>query len=180
MNPCGLVLWVTVGAGMGCEFATLTQPIPMTCVWRVSTRVDGPSGICQCDWVTHSHTIPLVWFSPTTTFTAHHPSRSQLQPTTHTHPSLLWGMWAGLFLLDWGVWQEEHKGGPSKWEAQLVCHENRPWLMAHSHLSLVFASPVYRTGNIHRTELDWTTVWSFSSCSCPHLGSVQLPVAIFL
>ena len=41
---------------------------------------------------------------------------------------------------------------------------------------LVFASPVYRTGNIHRTKMDWTTVWSFSSCSCPHLGSVQLPV----
>jgi len=42
---------------------------------------------------------------------------------------------------------------------------------------LVFASPVYRTRNIHRTELDWTTVQSFS---CPHLGSVQLPVAMFL
>jgi len=46
--------------------------------------------------------------------------------------------------------------------------------------SLVFASPVYRTGNIHRTELDRTMVQSFSSCSCPHFGSVQLPVAMFL
>ena len=45
---------------------------------------------------------------------------------------------------------------------------------------LVFASPVYRTGNIHRTELDRTMVQSFSSCSCPHFGSVQLPVAMFL
>jgi len=43
----------------------------------------------QCDWVTHGHTIPLAWFSPTTTFTAHHPSHSQLQPTTHTRPSPL-------------------------------------------------------------------------------------------
>jgi len=49
-----------------------------------------------------------------------------------------------------------------------------------TYASVVFASPVYRTGNIHRTELDWTTVQSFSSCSCPHLGSVQLPVAMFL
>jgi len=90
----------------------------------------------QCDWVTHGHTIPLAWFSPTTTFTTHHPSCSQLQPTAHTCPSPLQGMWAGLFLLNWGVWQEEHKGGCSKWEAQLVCHENGPWLMAHSRLSL--------------------------------------------
>jgi len=29
--------------------------------------------------------------------------------------------------------------------------------------SLVFASPVYRTENIHRTELNWTMVQSFSS-----------------
>jgi len=29
-NPCGLVLRVTVGAGTGCEFVTLTQPVPMT------------------------------------------------------------------------------------------------------------------------------------------------------
>ena len=34
-NPCRLVLWVTTGAGMGCEFATLTQPVPTTRVWRV-------------------------------------------------------------------------------------------------------------------------------------------------
>ena len=26
----GLVLWVTAGAGTGCEFATLTQPVPAT------------------------------------------------------------------------------------------------------------------------------------------------------
>ena len=32
MNLCGLVLWVTVGAGMGCKFATLTQPVPVTWV----------------------------------------------------------------------------------------------------------------------------------------------------
>ena len=30
MNPCRLVLRVTAGAGMGCEFATLTQPVPAT------------------------------------------------------------------------------------------------------------------------------------------------------
>jgi len=53
-------------------------------------------------------------------------------------------------------------------------------LIKKPKLFIVFASPVYRTGNIHRTKLDWTTVWSFSSCSCPHLGSVQLPVAMFL
>ena len=35
MNPCRLVLQVTVGAGTGCEFATLTQPIPVTWVWQV-------------------------------------------------------------------------------------------------------------------------------------------------
>jgi len=29
-NLCGLVLWVTGGAGMGCEFVTLTQPVPVT------------------------------------------------------------------------------------------------------------------------------------------------------
>ena len=31
-NPCGLVLRVTAGAGTGCEFATLTQPVPATWV----------------------------------------------------------------------------------------------------------------------------------------------------
>ena len=35
---------------------------------------------------------------------------------------------------------------------------------------VVFAGPVYRTENMHRTELDWTTVRSFSSCSCPTFG----------
>ena len=39
-NPCGLVLRVTAGAGTGCEFATLTQPVP-------ATRVDGSCGICR-------------------------------------------------------------------------------------------------------------------------------------
>ncbi len=29
-NPCGLVLWVPAGVGMGCEFVTLTQPVPVT------------------------------------------------------------------------------------------------------------------------------------------------------
>ena len=46
-------------------------------------------GDCRCRysvWVTHGHTIPLAWFSPTITFTTHHPSRSQLQPTAHAHP----------------------------------------------------------------------------------------------
>ena len=28
----GLVLWVTAGAGTGCEFVTLTQPVPTTWV----------------------------------------------------------------------------------------------------------------------------------------------------
>jgi len=31
-NPCGLVLRVTAGVGTGCEFATLTQPVPATWV----------------------------------------------------------------------------------------------------------------------------------------------------
>ena len=39
-NPCGLVLRVTEDAGTGCEFATLTQPVP-------TTRVDGSCGICR-------------------------------------------------------------------------------------------------------------------------------------
>ena len=39
-NPCGLVLRVTAGAGTGCEFATLTQPVP-------ATQVDGSCGICR-------------------------------------------------------------------------------------------------------------------------------------
>ena len=34
-NLCGLVLWVTAGAGMGCEFVILTQPVPTTQVWQV-------------------------------------------------------------------------------------------------------------------------------------------------
>ena len=44
-------------------------------------------------------------------------------------------------------------------------------------LWLVFANPVYRTENIGRTELEWTTVQSFSSCSCQIWGqcSCQLP-----
>ena len=32
VNPCGLVPQVPVGAGMGCEFVTLAQPVPMTWV----------------------------------------------------------------------------------------------------------------------------------------------------
>jgi len=101
------------------------------------TGLDGPSGIFQSVWLSHTqpHNTLGVVFSY---HHLHHPSPISL-PTAancpHT-PPLSRGMWAGLFLLDWGVWQEEHKGGPSKWEAQLVCRENRPWLMAHSHLSL--------------------------------------------
>jgi len=49
--------------------------------------------------------------------------------------------------------------------------------MILKHLKLVFASPVYRTGNIHRTELDWTTVWSFLVAVAHIWGqfSCQLP-----
>ena len=86
----------------------------------------------QCDWVTHGHTMPLVWFS-SIAFTTHHPSCSQLQPTAQACP---YHLQIDVGLLNRGVWQEDHKGGPSKWEAQLVCRENGPWLMAHSRSSL--------------------------------------------
>src|SRR6266702_4876580 len=54
-------------------------------------------------------------------------------------PPLSRGMWACSILLDRGVWREEHKGGPSKWEAQLVCREN-----GSRHFSWpVFAHPSF-------------------------------------
>jgi len=53
MNPCRLVLWVTVGAGMGCEFVTLTQPIPATRVWLGFDGFDRYSGIRRSVWSSH-------------------------------------------------------------------------------------------------------------------------------
>jgi len=35
-NPCGLVPRVPAGAGVGWEFVTLAQPVPVTWVWRVA------------------------------------------------------------------------------------------------------------------------------------------------
>jgi len=90
-----------------------------------------PAFAGQCDQVTWRHN--LVWFPPTTTST--HLAPNCNQPPTHAPP--LWrGMWACLILLDWGIWQEEHKGGP-KWEAQLVSGVSREWAMTHGPFLLI-------------------------------------------
>jgi hypothetical protein len=77
------VLQVTVGAGTGMRVcnphSTRTRDMGLTGL---------PAFAGQCDQVTHSHTIPLAWFSPTTT-SPPIPSCSQLQPTAHTCPSPL-------------------------------------------------------------------------------------------
>jgi len=52
------------------------------------------------------------------------------------------------------------------------------WVLYQTHTKssdLVFTSPVYRTGNIHRTKLDWTSlfpvavahIWGQFSCQLP-------------
>ena len=93
-----------------------------------------PAFSSQCDRVTCSHGMVFSYHHFHQTFTTHLPAHSQLQPSAHTCPPPSRGMWAGLILLDWGEWQEEHKGVPSKWEAQLVCHENRPMACSCSSL----------------------------------------------
>jgi len=47
-------------------------------------------------------------------------------------------------------------------------------------LGLVFAGPVHWTENMTETELNPTAKDQTTSCSCPQLGSVQFPVAMFL
>jgi len=44
---------------------------------------------------------------------------------------------------------------------------------------VVFAGPVHWTENMTKTELNPTAKDRTTSCSCPQLGSVQLPVAMF-
>ena len=75
--------------------------------------------------------------------------------------------------------------GPRSWQSSGKLSGNRvtlAWRNIYTltqawALKVLFTSPVYRTEKINRTELDWTTAWSFSSCSCPHLGQCgcQLP-----
>jgi hypothetical protein len=65
-----------------------------------------------------SHSHHLDWLSPQF---AHN----------HGHlltraPPLYRGMWAGLSSRDGGIGEEEHEGGPWKWEAQEVRHEIEP------------------------------------------------------
>ena len=127
MNPCRLMLWVTTGADTGCKFATLTQPVPTTWVWQVLQHL--PVSVIESHMATQ---CPVVFFY----HHLHHPLPILL-PTAANHPCMPLPSPEGCGLTWLGVWQEEHKGGPSKWEAQLVCCKNGPWLMAHSHSSLL-------------------------------------------
>ena len=53
-----------------------------------------------------------------------HTSGCAKRTTAAPAPPLSKGMWAGIYLLDRGIGEGKHKGGPKKWEARPVRRKN--------------------------------------------------------
>jgi len=73
-----------------------------------------------------------------------------------------------------------NSGSLSHGQANFYCSIDVQMLILFLYLEgLVFAGPVHWTENMTKTELNPTAKDRTTSCSCPQLGSVQLPVAMF-
>ena len=131
MNLCGLVPWVTVGVGTGCEFATLTQPVPVTWVWQVLwhllVSVIELHMARQCPWC--GFLLP----SPSPPIAHLAPNCSQLP--THA-PTISRWMWAYLMR---GYGRKNTRGDPASgrhsWCVMRMGHDSWPFLAHHSFLT---------------------------------------------
>ena len=81
------------------------------------------------------HMATQLWFSPTTTFTAHHPSHSQLQPTAHTCPSPLQRDVGWLVLTRLRGMAGRTQGGTQQMGGPVGM--SREWAMTHGPFSLI-------------------------------------------
>ena len=112
----------------------------------------------QCDWVTHSHTIPLVWFSSTITSPPiTHLAPNCSQPPMHV-PTLSRGMWAYLIR---GYGRKNTRGTQQVGGPVGVSQE---WAMTHGLFSLI--------------PLFWTPT-NAPPTSC-HIGCVDLTMQTYV